>query len=336
MCAATKSLCLANFAAAKLAFATKTTFFLPKLFALNLEIKPDLATHYAHFMDKRLNGKGVALAFMLLVQPLLLNPTPIQAAISGQILHLRIASPEIDYPVRDVYVWTPPLGKLKRSSLPVVYMLHGWPGSPSSMISAVVQPLTAAFTKGAKPFIAVFPDGNAKTHADSEWADSYDKKAMIETWITTKVIPVVELDRRRTKKERAIVGFSMGGYGAAIIGLHHPQLFSQIATLAGYFIPDDLTDAFGSTKKIAIQTPSNYLKIAKQTTWFLSEPKDDYTAVIRGQAARWAKKIKSAKAKYVLRPGSGGHSFIFVGKEMPVLAKWFKWPPRTLQIPVPY
>jgi S-formylglutathione hydrolase FrmB len=95
-------------------------------------------------------------------------------------------------------------------------MLHGWPGSPESMISGIVVPLAKAFAKGAKPFIAVFPDGNAKTHADSEWADSYDKKAMVETWITTRVIPAVESSRIRTSHERAIMGFSMGGYGAAI------------------------------------------------------------------------------------------------------------------------
>jgi len=281
-------------------------------------------------MERKFMGKALALVLVLLAQPFLLNPAPVQATTSGKILHLRIASPESDYPVRDVYVWTPPLGKLDRSSLPVVYMLHGWPGSPSSMIESVVKPLTAAFAKGAKPFIAVFPDGNAKTHPDSEWADSYDKKAMIETWITTKVIPVVETDRIRTNKERAIVGFSMGGYGAAIIGLRHPQLFSQIATMAGYFIIDDLTGAFGTTKKIVAQTPSTYLKSANQSKWFLSEATDDYTPLIRGQAVSWAAKIKNVKAKYILHPGSGGHSFIFVGKEIPVIAKWFIWPKLAL------
>jgi enterochelin esterase-like enzyme len=283
-------------------------------------------SQYALFMGRQFAGKALMLAFILLIQPLLLDPAPADAAISGKLLHLRIASPESDYPVRDVYVWTPPLGKLDRDSLPVVYMLHGWPGSPASMISGVVKPLTAAFARGVKPFIAVFPDGNAKTHADSEWADSYDKKAMVETWITTRVIPVVESDRRRTNKERAIVGFSMGGYGAAIIALHHPDLFSQIATMAGYFVIDDLTNAFATSKKIAYQTPSNYLSRAKLVKWFLSEANDDYTPLIRGQASYWAGEIKPEEAKYVLRPGSGGHSFIFVGHEMPVIAKWFTWP----------
>ncbi len=270
--------------------------------------------------------KALALTTVLLAQPLISNPTPLSATTPGTLLHLKVASPESDYPVRDVWVWTPPLGKLNRSTLPVVYMLHGWPGSPASMISSVVQPLTTAFAQGAEPFIAVFPDGNAKTHPDSEWADSYDKKAMIETWITTKVIPAIESDRIRSNQERAILGFSMGGYGAAIIGLHHPELFSQVATLAGYFLVDDLTGAFGSKK--AAQTPSVYLKRANQFAWFLAEGRDDYTVPIRGQAVSWASKLKKVKAQYVLQTPGGGHSFAFVADEVPRIARWLVWPPH--------
>ena len=282
--------------------------------------------------------RALALITVLLSQSLLINPTPVTATTPGTLTHLKVSSPETDYPIRDVWVWTPPLGKLDRSRLPVVYILHGWPGSPSSMISGIVEPLARAFAKGTKPFIAVFPDGNAKTHADSEWADSYDKKAMIETWITKKVIPAVESDRIRSKKERAIVGFSMGGYGAAIIGLHHPELFTQIATLAGYFIPDDLTDAFGS--KTAIHSPSRYLTRANKFAWFLAEGRDDYTVPIRGQAVSWAAKLKKVKAKYALLNPSGGHSFTFVANEVPRIANWLKWPaplpgPTPLPTPTP-
>lgn len=275
-------------------------------------------------MERKQIRRSLLLVAILLFQPLIINPTPVSAATPGTLAHLKVSSPETDYPIRDVWVWTPPLGKLDRSTLPVVYLLHGWPGSPSSMISGIVKPLAEAFAKGAKPFIAVFPDGNAKSHADSEWADSYDKKAMIETWITAKVIPTVESDRIRSSKERAIVGFSMGGYGAAIIGLHHPELFTQIATLAGYFITDDLTDAFGSNT--ATHAPSTYLKRANKFTWFLAEGKDDYTLPIRGQAVSWASKLKGVKAKYVIQRPSGGHSFTFVASEVPTIAKWFVWP----------
>jgi S-formylglutathione hydrolase FrmB len=252
---------------------------------------------------------------------------------------LKVPSPEKDFPIRNVYVLTPIVPASQVDLLPVVYMLHGWPGSPSGLIAGVEGPLAAAFAKGAAPFIAVFPDGNATTHSDSEWADSFDGRAMIETWLTTDVIAAVEGGNRRSRDDRALLGFSMGGYGAAIIALHHPQLFGQVVTLAGYFLIDDLTNAFGpdatSAKKHAFQTPANYLKVAPRMRWFLGESNQDYTLLIRGQAAAWAKKLESVRANYATSSASGGHSYVFVTGEIPSVLKWFKWGVVTPPIATP-
>jgi len=250
--------------------------------------------------------------------------------LKASVVELHIKSPEKDFPIRNVWVLTPAVPANQVDLLPVVYMLHGWPGTPNGLISGIQAPLLSAFAKGAAPFIAVFPDGNALTHSDSEWADSYDGEAMIETWITKKVIPVVEANNLRTRNDRAILGFSMGGYGAAIIGLHHPDLFGQVITLAGYFVVDDLTGAFGpgseTDKKHLSQTPSTYLKVANKMRWFLGESSEDYTELIRGQAASWGKKLKSVKASYTLSTNlTGGHSYVFVGAEIPLVTKWLKW-----------
>ena len=274
------------------------------------------------------------------------SQAPLSSAIAPKatIVQLKIKSPEKDFPIRSVYVLTPAVPADQIPLLPVVYMLHGWPGTPNGLIAGVQAPLTAAFAKGAAPFIAVFPDGNATTHSDSEWADSYDGRAMIESWLTTNVIKTVEAGNIRSRNDRAIMGFSMGGYGAAIIGLHHPELFGQIVTLAGYFVIDDLTNAFDSgpttDKKHKYQTPSTYLNVAKKERWFLGESNQDYTQLIRGQAAAWGAKLKTVKASYTLSTNlSGGHSFLFVGAEVPLVAKWFKWgvvtPPTASASPSP-
>jgi len=267
----------------------------------------------------------------------LYSPTPTQAATIKGLKILHVASPEKDLPIRDVYEWIPDVGNTDINTLPVVYLLHGWPGSPQSMVTGYVANLQKAFTAGVRPFIAVFPDGNAKTHIDSEWADSADGKAMIETWLTTRVIPAVEGDHLRTREMRAISGFSMGGYGAGIIGLHHPELFSQIATISGYFVVDDLTGAFSSSKKIAAQTPANYLTVAKNFRWFMAEGKDDYTHPIRGQAVSWAAQLKSMKVTSTVVVAPGGHSYVFVGSMIPALTKWFIWPSvsRSMATPTP-
>lgn len=255
------------------------------------------------------------------------TPVPTTEALNlGTMVHLQVESPETDYPLRDVYVWTPALNGEDPNTLPIVYMLHGWTGSPAGMISAVDKPLAAAFEEGATPFIAVFPDGNATTHPDSEWADSSDKKAMVETWLTTKVIPAVEHDQLRTPSQRAIMGFSMGGYGAAIIALHHPNLFGQVISVSGYFVTDDLTQAFSSNSKIEYQTPTKFLKVANKMRWFLAEGRDDFTDPIRGQAVFWGKKLKEVKASVSISLPAGGHSFTVVSSQIPAITKWIKWP----------
>jgi len=247
----------------------------------------------------------------------------------GTVEKVLVPSPEKDFPIREVYVWTPPVQEGDATKLPVVYMLHGWPGSPSGLMSGTINSLATAFENGASPFIAVFPDGNAKTHIDSEWADSYDGKAMIETWLTKNVIQGVEGDNLRSRDNRAILGFSMGGYGAAIIGLHHPELYSKVVTLAGYFVIDDLTNAFGypssKNNKRTFQTPSTHLKKSSQISWFLGESPQDLTLLIHGQADAWAKKLKTTNSKYVISKLPGGHSYTFVSNSMEPVAKWLTW-----------
>lgn len=252
------------------------------------------------------------------------------STLKSSLVQLKVKSSEKDFPIRSVWVVTPAVDPADVDTLPVVYMLHGWPGSPQGLISGVRSALTSAFARGASPFIAVFPDGNALTHSDSEWADSYDVKAMIESWLVKNVIPAVEGGNVRSRANRAILGFSMGGYGAAIIGLHHPELYGQVATLAGYFVVDDLTNAFGpgaeTDKKHTYQTPSTYLKVAKKMRWYVAESKFDYTTLIRGQAAAWGAKLRSVKATYTVNNKlEGGHSYIYVQAELPNVLRWFTW-----------
>ena len=113
-----------------------------------------------------------------------ISQVPISRALTpkASVLLLKVKSLEKDFPIRSVYVLTPAVPTSEVSQLPIVYMLHGWPGTPAGFMSGVQSALNVAFAKGARPFIAVFPDGNALTHSDSEWADSYDGHAEIESW----------------------------------------------------------------------------------------------------------------------------------------------------------
>ena len=273
--------------------------------------------------------KRLLLPVVLLALLSALIPVKADQVIKAHVDHLRVQSNEHDFPTRDVYVWTPTIASSSVNQLPIVYFLHGWPGGPQSMMSAVIPALMKSFVGGERPFIAVFPDGNAKTHSDSEWADSSDGRAMVESWLTKRVIPNVERKNIRTRSQRAIVGFSMGGYGAAMIALHHPDLFSQVGSLAGYFILDDITGAFRTADARKAQSPANYLQIANQINWYLAEGTNDFTIPIRGQAVTWNRSLKAVGAKVTLDQPSNYHDLTFVAHEIPELVNWLSWSSST-------
>lgn len=237
----------------------------------------------------------------------------------GTVTVLHVPSADTDEKIRDVYVYRPavPAGTV----LPVVYLLHGVPGSPSSMISAVQPALDAAFTTGKMaPFEVAAPTGDGNTHNDTEWADAVDHGDMIETYLFKDVIPAVEGATPRPASQRAIVGFSMGGYGAANLTLRHPDEFSQFVSISGYFHVDDPAGMFGGDARIeAANTPDDMVAKAANKRALLLEDQDETDSLIKGEASEFAARLKACDCgvdvNWRVEPGS--HSTAFVGDVFP-------------------
>jgi len=119
---------------------------------------------------------------------------------------------------------------------PVVYLLHGMPGSPSEYLSGTnllswADEAIVAHT--IRPFIAVVPAAGPDRGYDGEWAGPWEA-ALVED-----VVPWVDatLPTIRSARGRVLAGLSAGGFGAADIGLRHPGLFGTIESWSGYFTP---------------------------------------------------------------------------------------------------
>jgi len=124
---------------------------------------------------------------------------------------------------------------------PVLYLLHGFWGAPSSFVVSlrladVADSLIRDGT--ARPFIAVMPPGGLPTgtrwqRADSEWAGVW------EDFVVRGVVPWVDanLPTVRTARARAIAGVSAGAYGAVDIALRHVGVFAVAESWEGYFHP---------------------------------------------------------------------------------------------------
>jgi enterochelin esterase-like enzyme len=130
-------------------------------------------------------------------------------------------------------VYLPP-GFSRGHRYPVLYLLHGLPGSPSSFydslqLAHVVDGLIAA--KRVVPMIVVLPAGADRVTA--EWAGPW------EAYVVRDVVPWVDahLPTVRSAGARVLGGLCAGGFGAMDIGLRHPKLFGGLESWEGYFAP---------------------------------------------------------------------------------------------------
>jgi S-formylglutathione hydrolase FrmB len=136
---------------------------------------------------------------------------------------------------RTGYVYLPP-GYDAARRYPVVYLLHGMPGSPSEYLDGtqLVQWADGAIEDGStRPFIAVLPAAGPNRGYNGEWAGPW------EADLVGRVVPWIDahLPTIPTRSSRVLAGLSAGGFGAADIGLRHPTLFGAIESWSGYFAP---------------------------------------------------------------------------------------------------
>lgn len=138
---------------------------------------------------------------------------------------------------------------------PVVYFLHGGPGTERSWVDDLHLDVTldSLVAAGKPEIIAVFPDGDfsyymtwlvspdyatclAKGAVGSEDAHAYCVHSMrYDTYITNDLVRHVDSLYRTIPdaRHRGIAGYSMGGFGAAMLSLSHPDEFSAMASLSG-------------------------------------------------------------------------------------------------------
>jgi len=232
-----------------------------------------------------------------------------------------IELPSGDADDRDRAAWIYRPAVPDSSDLPVVYFLHGYPGTQDDLAAAGFPALLdAAFAAGAAPFVVVAPNGRSDLHPDTEWADSTDGKVKLDTFITQTLIPAVEGDHPRDRAHRAIAGHSMGGYGAMNLGLRHPDLFGQIVSIAGYYHIDDPDLMGGNTPAWAEDnSPDQHVAAGAGSRILLIADAEEHDRLIIGEALRYQALAQAdgQTPAYVLAPG--GHTWAMVAGQIPTI-----------------
>jgi S-formylglutathione hydrolase FrmB len=133
------------------------------------------------------------------------------------------------------YVYLPP-GYTPAKRYPVVYLLHGMPGSPSEYLAGtdLVDFADGAISSGAlPPFVAIMPAAGTRARYNGEWAGPWERE------LVDGVVPFVDahVSTIAAPGGRVLAGLSAGGFGAAYIALRHPGLFGAVESWSGYFHP---------------------------------------------------------------------------------------------------
>ncbi len=122
---------------------------------------------------------------------------------------------------------------------PVVYLLHGYTDNDMGWIQFGQANLLvdeAIAERKIPPMIIIMPDGGV-----SWYINNNDGSVRYEDFFIKEFIPVIE-SRYRIRKEksyRGIAGLSMGGYGALIHSLRHPDMFTACLAFSAAVRTDD-------------------------------------------------------------------------------------------------
>lgn len=168
------------------------------------------------------------------------GPVPVVSAPQARLLEsLRMNSYLLNQSVK-YSIYLPPDYYISNRRYPVVYLLHGYGDNETGWIQygeadRIVDEKIK--TGELPPMIIVMPDGGT-----SWYVNDYQNKVRYEDMFVQEMIPHIDSTfRTRPKREfRAVSGLSMGGLGALVLAMHHPDLFGSCAALSASARTDEM------------------------------------------------------------------------------------------------
>ncbi len=196
-----------------------------------------------HLVIKSERGLAGLLSIALLLPSLGLAqvktgvPPPVPGAKPVTVEHIKVHGESLegnlegDDASRDVFVFLPPSYATQQSRrFPVVYALHGYSIGAEQWTHEIHVPQTieGAFAQGTQDMIVVLPD--SKTVHNGSMYSSSVTTGDFEQFIAHDLVAYIDAHYRTIPKRtsRGLGGHSMGGYGAARIGMKHSDVFGAV------------------------------------------------------------------------------------------------------------
>jgi enterochelin esterase-like enzyme len=261
---------------------------------------------------------------------------------TGRVETLKFFSPAL-HSTSSALVYLPPSYASAAASgqrFPVLYLLHGTPGTAQNMFLAGAAGRDANVLidrHRITPMILVAPAGKSGFSSATEWADGrygaygrymLDVVRAVDTHLAT--IP--------DRAHRVIAGDSEGAFGAANLALHDLSVFSGFQSWSGYFTEHPTGTFKGAPPAvIAANSPATYVsQLSAQLRRlplhaFVYQGKKD-----RSDAARQGAFVAALQASGVRAAGGlyrGGHDWGLWRAQMPhmlrLASSWMSAPHKT-------
>jgi S-formylglutathione hydrolase FrmB len=157
------------------------------------------------------------------------SPATLKGTIGYGSFHSKAVAGTLHYAV-----YLPPGYSASSKRYPVVYFLHGLPAGATTY--RAIAPIAQAVERAHRKAIVIGVQGARINDTDPEWLDNGPGEKW-ETATAKELVSVVDTRYRTipTRAGRLLVGISGGGYGAMLIALHNPSVYSVVESWSGYF-----------------------------------------------------------------------------------------------------
>lgn len=151
---------------------------------------------------------------------------------------ISFQSTVLNRPVR-YSVYLPANYNKKEESYATIYLLHGYGDDETAWIGdgRIDRIITELEDNGSiEPMIYIIPQG-----FNSYYVNRFNGTMDYMRMFTDELVPLIDSFYRtkKNKSQRAVAGYSMGGYGALILPVKNPDIFSVSAPLSMSFRTDE-------------------------------------------------------------------------------------------------
>jgi S-formylglutathione hydrolase FrmB len=256
-----------------------------------------------------------------------------QSRIDCNSINSRILKSEVHY-----CIYVPPsydagASKHPAKTYPILYFLHGLGGNERTLFNSGGWTLLDDLRQQHKigEFLIAAPEGGR-----SFYINSADDKTRYGDFFLQEFVPMIETKYRvrKGRRDRAISGISMGGYGALRFTFAYPEMFSAVSAQSGALITDSpkeidvaidsgaplgklLGKVFGDPIDVQYWKNNNPFVLAaknraalRRVAIYFNCGRDDNYGFEKGAAALDAQLMKD-RIKHEYHLYSGDHSFTY-------------------------